>query len=236
MTIYILGLASWCAAPRHPHRPTYHRSSGIDRLQHIVNMPSLPIRGHVPDMIKNPLGSNLTGSWTYKAWLRLGALLGVLLPFVALAQVTLRGYYGFSTEWMIITGDINKAKRILGGPYSCYVVRHYLRAVAGTALLPLPIRILVPVSQCIAIITYSIMGFFSTGVEVGVGVGNGNLSVISTPLRVLGIINLFYWYANLLFFLIPVGVVRYLRAHYFCVEAVEVTVRKGGESSVGLLP
>ena len=92
------------------------------------------------------------------------------------------------------------------------------------------------VVQCIAIITYSIMGFFSTGVEVGVGVGNGNLSVISTPLRVLGIINLIYWYANLLFFLIPVGVVRYLRAHYFCVEAVEVTVRKGGESSVGLLP
>ena len=127
MTIYILGLASWCAAPRHPHRPTYHRSSGIDRLQHIMNMPSLPIRGHVPDLIKNPLGSNLTGSWTYKAWLRLGALLGVLLPFVALAQVTLRGYYGFSTEWMIITGDINKAKRILGVPYSCYAVRHYLR-------------------------------------------------------------------------------------------------------------
>jgi hypothetical protein len=55
-------------------------------------------------------------------------------------------------------------------------------------------------------------------------------------LRALGIINLIYWYANLLFFLIPVGVVRYLRAHYFCVEAVEVTVRKGGESSVGLLP
>ena len=55
-------------------------------------------------------------------------------------------------------------------------------------------------------------------------------------LRALGIINLIYWYANLLFFLIPVGVVRYLRAHYFCVEAEEVTVRKGGESSVGLLP
>ena len=55
-------------------------------------------------------------------------------------------------------------------------------------------------------------------------------------LRALGIANLLYWYANLLFFLIPVGVVRYLRAHFFCVEAVEVTVRRGGESSVGLLP
>ena len=171
MTIYILGLASWCAAPRYPHRPTYHRSSGIDRLQHIVNMPSLPIRGHVPDLIKNPLGSNLTGSWTYKAWLRLGALLGVLLPFVALAQLTLRGYYGFSTvtsagwwaEWMIITGDINKAKRILGGPLFLLCCQALTEAVARTALLPLPIRILVPVSQCIAIITYSIMGFFFNG-------------------------------------------------------------------------
>ena len=107
--------------------------------------------------------------------------------------------------------------------------------MAGTALLPLPISILVPVSyNALRLSPIRLWAFFSTG--VGVVVENGNLSVISTPLRVLGIINLFYWYANLLFFLIPVGVVRYLRAHYFCVEAVEVTVRKGGESSVGLLP
>ena len=48
--------------------------------------------------------------------------------------------------------------------------------------------------------------------------------------------NLLYWYANLLFFLVPVGVVRYMRAHFYCSEAVEVTVREGGEGSVGLLP
>jgi hypothetical protein len=66
-------------------------------------------------------------------------------------------------------------------------------------------------------------------------IGDG-IPVIPASLRALGIANLLYWYANLLFFLIPVGVVRYLRAHFFCVEAVEVTVRKGGESSVGLLP
>jgi hypothetical protein len=39
---------------------------------------------------------------------------------------------------------------------------------------------------------------------------------------------------NLLVFL-PVAVLRYLRSHFYCVEAVEVVVRKGGESSVGLL-
>ena len=60
--------------------------------------------------------------------------------------------------------------------------------------------------------------------------------MIPKSLQALGVANLLYWYANLFLFLIPVGVVRYLRAHFFCVEAVEVTVRKGGEGSVGILP
>jgi hypothetical protein len=56
------------------------------------------------------------------------------------------------------------------------------------------------------------------------------LPVISMSMQALGIANLLYWYANLLFFLVPVGVVRYLQAHYFCVEAVEVTIWEGVES------
>lgn len=55
-----------------------------------------------------------------------------------------------------------------------------------------------------------------------------------TPLRILGVVNLVYWYANLMLFL-PVAAIRYLRAYVYCVEAVEVTVRKGHEQSVGLL-
>ena len=55
-----------------------------------------------------------------------------------------------------------------------------------------------------------------------------------TPLRILGVVNLVYWYANLMLFL-PVAAIRYLRAYSYCVEAVEVTVRKGHEQSVGLL-
>eukprot|EP00956_Cyclotella_meneghiniana_P007941 scaffold10558_cov70-Cyclotella_meneghiniana.AAC.8 len=58
--------------------------------------------------------------------------------------------------------------------------------------------------------------------------------IMLTPLRVLGAINLVYWYLNLMLFL-PVAVIRYLRAYFYCVEAVEVTVRKGHESSIGLL-
>ena len=54
-----------------------------------------------------------------------------------------------------------------------------------------------------------------------------------TPLRVLGAINLVYWYLNLMLFL-PVAVIRYLRGYFYCVGAVEGTVSKGHESSIGL--
>ena len=62
------------------------------------------------------------------------------------------------------------------------------------------------------------------------------LAVQPFSLCVLGLTNLVYWHANLLFFLVPVGMVRYLRANLFCVEAAEVAVREGGEDAVGLLP
>ena len=91
--------------------------------------------------------------------------------------------------------------------------------------LPLPIRILIPVSYNNIRISSLHPWAFPTAD-----------SLLPIPLRLLGIANLIYWYANLLLFLIPIGVIRYLRAHFYCVEAVEVTVRKGGEGSVGLLP
>lgn len=96
-------------------------------------------------------------------------------------------------------------------------------AVARTAFLPLPIRILIPVSYNSLRLSPLQEWAFSG-------------STVPGSLRALGVANLLYWYANLFLFLIPVGVVRYLRAHFFCVEATEVTVRKGGEDSVGLLP
>ena len=74
------------------------------------------------------------------------------------------------------------------------------------------------------------------GVLSGGGGAGGSLPIVLSSLRALGIVNLMlYSYANLLFFLVPVGVVRYMRAHFYCMEAVEVTVREGVEGSVGLL-
>ena len=43
------------------------------------------------------------------------------------------------------------------------------------------------------------------------------------------------WYANLLFFLVPVGVVRYMHANFYLMVVVVVKVSVGVEGSVGLL-
>lgn len=233
MTAYILGLASWCAAPKVGRgRQTRHHQ--------IVNMPSLPIRGHVPDLIKNPLGSSLTASRTYRTWLRAGAILGVLLPVLALARLTLgtessssivnmAGMMMGGTMIDACSSDVRVARRVLGGPLFLLCSQALTESLARTALLPLPIRILIPVSyNALRLSSLQSWAFFQ-------GDGGGP-PIISASLRALGVANLVYWYANLLFFLVPVGVVRYLRAHFFCVEAMEVTVRRGGESSIGLLP
>jgi hypothetical protein len=54
--------------------------------------------------------------------------------------------------------------------------------------------------------------------------------------RGLGIINAAYWAINLFAFLIPIASVRYMRAHFFGVEAEEVTTRIGLEETVGIVP
>lgn len=90
--------------------------------------------------------------------------------------------------------------------------------------LPLPIRILIPV-------TYNVLRLVSLH-EWALYPSVGEIA-LSRPLRLLGIANLLYWYINLLF--LPVAVVRYLRSHFFCVEASEVSLRKGYEGSAGLL-
>ena len=53
--------------------------------------------------------------------------------------------------------------------------------------------------------------------------------------KLLGISNGLYWSMNFFGFLIPIASLRYLRAHFFCVEASEVVVREGGDHNVGLL-
>ena len=48
--------------------------------------------------------------------------------------------------------------------------------------------------------------------------------------------NLAYWTINLLAFLVPIATIRYMRAHFFGVEAESVTTRRGLEETIGLIP
>jgi hypothetical protein len=95
---------------------------------------------------------------------------------------------------------------------------------------PLPLRILVPVAYNTARLPYLWNWALSAAADTS---STPLLGVVGT---VLAIANFVYWAANLFAFLIPVAIIRYMRAHFFCVEAAEVTTRIGMEESLGLIP
>jgi hypothetical protein len=90
--------------------------------------------------------------------------------------------------------------------------------------MPLPIRILIPISYNAARLGYLWNWACTTSLTLGV------------PGRALAIGSLAYWTINLMAFLIPVAAVRYMRAHFYGVEASEVTTRIGMEGALGLVP
>jgi hypothetical protein len=71
---------------------------------------------------------------------------------------------------------------------------------------------------------------FSAGDDSAVAGGMG------LPMGILGLLNLLYTATNLFGFLLPIVVMRYLRAHFFAVEAEQVTFRSGMEETIGLVP
>jgi hypothetical protein len=66
--------------------------------------------------------------------------------------------------------------------------------------------------------------------------GSETTSPLGVYGQALGIANGLYWAANLFVFLLPVATIRYMRAHFFGVEAMEVSTRIGMEETVGLIP
>ena len=57
-------------------------SSSPDIDTGMPSLPSLPKQGHVPSMVRNPLGYTFTHSNTYKLWCQMGTILGFLLPIL----------------------------------------------------------------------------------------------------------------------------------------------------------
>ena len=90
--------------------------------------------------------------------------------------------------------------------------------------IPLPIRILIPITYNSSRLVYLWHWAFDTTIPLGT-IGRG-----------MGIVNIVYWAINLFVFLIPIASLRYMRAHFFGVEAEEVTTRNGMEETLGLVP
>lgn len=89
--------------------------------------------------------------------------------------------------------------------------------------MPLPLRILVPVLYNASRLFY-LWSWATTTTTTQLGS------------RCLGTVNFAYWSLNLFAFLVPIASIRYMRAHFFGVEAQEVTTRIGLEETVGLIP
>jgi hypothetical protein len=171
-------------------------------------LPALPPQGHVPTLVSNPLGHRFTYSVNYDRWLKLGVWVGLLGPVLLLVKYAL--------------------DRQLAPAQACARPLFFLccqalsEAISRRIMTPLPLRIFLPVAYNAMRLGY--LWSWSLSTEV-VGVAG----------RVLAIANLMYWCANLFGFLLPVATLRYMRAHFFCVEAEQVLTRPGMEDSIGLV-
>jgi len=170
-------------------------------------MPSIPLEGHVPALVLKPLGHSLTKSIFYRQWLQWGMILGMYGPILTLLRLLP------ARKWI--------QAKACARPLFLLCCQALCEQTSKQKMTPLPINILIPIAFN-ALRLGSIWDW------------------VRTPLgwfgRVLAISNLAYWGSNLFGFLLPIASLRYLRAHFYCVEAEEVKLRPGFDKvSVGLM-
>ena len=176
-------------------------------------LPALPPQGHVPVCVRHPLGYGFSRSRGYFRWLKLGELVGIWGPLVLLVSIKL-GYSVVAAPAMA---------QLIAPPLffsSCQAGTEHM--VTRRATTPLPIRILVPV-----LYNWIRLGYIWTWARSDMALGAFS--------RWLALANLAYSTINLWGFLVPIASIRYLRAHFFSVEAAQVVTRAGMDDSVGFL-
>jgi hypothetical protein len=183
------------------------RSLRMDNVTPVL--PSLPPQGHVPTLVSNPLGYNFTYSKQYDLFLKCGVLVGLLAPILACLRYTLQHQ----------TVQAQACARPIF--FLCFQALSEAISRSRRVMTPLPIRILIPVAYNTVRLGYLWNWSFCSA----------NLGWVG---RSLAIANFLYWTLNLFGFLLPVAVMRYMRAHFYCVEAEQVTTRVGMEESIGL--
>ena len=192
-------------------------------------LPHLPPQGHVPVMVQNPL-LDLTYSWGYDIWWRSGILLGFIAP---LLTMTYAGIVHPSLDSTATASGTTTSLILsfLARPLWLLACQATSELMAKDALLPLPIRIWIPISYQLMRLVYLGWGFFQVTTV---------LAANSTPffgwIQTWSLLSLAYTILNIFGFLLPVALIRYMRAHFFAVEAASVTLHPGMEETVGLTP
>lgn len=182
-------------------------------------LPSVPPQGHIPKILSNPLGMRFERSSTYRRWLRLGALVGMIGPLAWLLVTTV------VLPWQGAVVMEPEAARVVSRPLFLMCCQVTTEAISKRNLMPLPLRVLVPIVYNASRLAYLWQwAFANSNLYLG-GIG-----------RCLGILNAAYWSINLFAFLIPIASIRYMRAHFFGVEAERVTTRFGLEETIGIVP
>lgn len=170
-------------------------------------LPALPPQGHVPSLVANPLGYSMTNSANYNRWLQAGFLIGLVGPLIQVVRGSLNGEVAMAQN--------------CGRPLFLLCIQAFSENMSRRALTPLPIRVFVPIAYNTVRIGYmwQWVGRSIVGVDRG-----------------LALVNFIYWSLNLLGFLLPVVAIRYMRAHFFSVEASQASIQSGLEDSIGLTP
>jgi len=208
-------------------------------------LPSLPPQGHVPSLVSNPLGS-IGNDSAYLIWLRFGVVFGyiapsiLLLPLCTIINPLLLGLNDGVVE-AIATSIYYLSWQIVTEEMSCKV------------LTPLPIRILIPLIynslRLGPLYQWMVLSWSAAATAVGGGtsaaatavsitIGGVTVNIASyfvLASKILSLSNVIYWGSNLFAFLIPIATIKYMRTHFFCVEAEEVVVRDGDEDNIGFL-
>lgn len=169
-------------------------------------LPNLPPQGHVPFMVANPLGPLLSKSLFYQRWLLCGVVMGYILPILSVVVPLAKGCHLSSCDTFGFRHVVTSIFLLS--------VQMVTETVGKQLLLPLPLRIFIPLSYN-SIRMVPLYQWIMAGWKGMVLWG-----------KVLSLVNFFYWGANLFGFLIPVASLKYFKSHFLAVEAKEVVLRE----------
>lgn len=184
---------------------------------------SLPPQGHVPDRIANPLGREFSNSDVYRNWLKIGELIGYVGPLAMILTKMVTSTLETEYEFLATNFIFTKFAQLMscGSSTIVYIASSLFliscqmitEVVSKRLLAPLPLRILVPIAYN-SVRMSTLWSWLNVGWTEMMFVEKG-----------LAMINFVYWGINLFGFLLPIASMRYLRSHFFCVDAKEVVLR-----------